>query len=98
MVGEGDSEHESEEMMFTPVKCFACTLKAGNMAIGSPSPGPPQNGREPGIFFYQPGTRETRARLLLRLLYVPAFVCVCVCVRPQLSRALSLRHSVTMPL
>ena len=31
--------------------------------------------------FYQLGTREARARLVLRLLYIPAmYVCVCVCV------------------
>ena len=44
------------------------------------------------IYFYQLGAREARTRLVLRLLYVPASVClcgyVCVCVRPQVSRAL----------
>ena len=38
--------------------------------------------------FYQPGVRFMRAWLVLRLLYV-SHVCVCVCVRPQLSHALS---------
>ena len=32
------------------------------------------------LCFYQPGAREARARLVLRLLYVPVFVCVCVFV------------------
>ena len=49
--------------------------------------------------FYQPGAREARARLVLRLLscfpfvciYVCMYICTCVCVRtrPQISRALS---------
>ena len=30
--------------------------------------------------FYQPGAREAHARLVLRLLYVPASVCLCECV------------------
>ena len=33
-----------------------------------------------------------RARLVLRLLYIPVSVCLCVCVRPQLSCALNLSY------
>ena len=47
-------------------------------------------------YFYQPGARFARARLVLRLLYVPASVCLCV--RPQIIMCAKLRHSVTMPL
>ena len=39
---------------------------------------------------------QARARLVLRLLFVPASVCVCVC--PQLLRTVSYGHSVTVPL
>ena len=49
-------------------------------------------------FFYQPGACEVRARLVLRLLYVPMSVCVCVC--PQLScvHCAKLHHCITKPL